>query len=169
MPEAGATDRLLPCLLDRLTDPTPGAKTESADRRTISMRQYREGVRRDLEYLLNARCRTADDPVGLFARVATSVLNFGVPDMTGQTLSGLNILDLERKIRQAIIEYEPRVLAEGLSVRLASSDEAAKGRHRLTLEIVGQLWATPMPDPLYYRTDVDLETGQFEIKDRSHG
>ncbi|NLF32526.1 MAG: type VI secretion system baseplate subunit TssE, partial [Planctomycetes bacterium] len=102
MPESSPTDRLLPCLLDRLTDRAPEATTESADRRTVSMRQYREGVRRDLENLLNARCRTGDDPVALFENVATSVLNFGIPDLTGQTLSGLNVLDLERKIRQAI-------------------------------------------------------------------
>ena len=164
-----SADRLLPCLLDRLTDELPESATESADRRVISLRRYRQGVRRDLENLLNS-CRHSDDePLSEFPEVAASVLNFGIPDLCGQTVSGLNVSEMERKIREAILLFEPRIVRETLSVRAAT--EAGSSRHHkaLCFEISGDLWALPAPDPLYYRTEVDLETGAFQIKDRSHG
>ena len=164
-----AVNRLLPCLLDRLSDDQPEAAKESADRRTISMGLYRQGVRRDLENLLNASCRPVGDEFDQYENVRTSVLNFGVPDLSGQMLSGLGLGDLERRIRQAMIRYEPRIIARTLKVHVASSTTPNGGRHSLTMEITGELWASPMPDPLYYRTEVDLESGQFQIKDRTHG
>jgi len=167
-----SADRLLPCLLDRLTDEEPEAARESSDRRVMSMRRYREAVRRDLESLLNTSCHLDWENINRFEHVAKSALNFGVPELCGMTLSGLSTGDVERRIRQAILQYEPRVLPDTLAVRVAtaaaSSGSSSPG-NSVTLEISGELWAIPAPDPLYYRTEVDLETGQFQIKDRSNG
>jgi predicted component of type VI protein secretion system len=35
--------------------------------------------------------------------------------------------------------------------------------------ISGDLWALPTPDPLFVRTELDLDTGQCELKDRPNG
>jgi hypothetical protein len=37
------------------------------------------------------------------------------------------------------------------------------------LEIRGEIVANQLPDPLYIKTEVDLETGQFLLKDRPNG
>jgi type VI secretion system protein ImpF len=169
MAEPSPGDRLLPCLLDRVTDEEPQRTQESSDRRAVSMQRYRQGVRRDLEDLLNASSRTESDSITLFEHVRTSVLNFGTPDLCGQTLSGLDEGGLERAVRDAILHYEPRILSQSLSVQVVRVAGGAPGRSSLALEITGELWATPTPDPLFFRTEVDLETGQFTIKDRSHG
>lgn len=168
MPDPIPADRLLPCLLDRLTDHEPESRRESADRRAISLRRYREAVRRDLESLLNTSCHSDTEGLDRFEHAASSVVNFGIPDLCGRTLSGLGIPDVERRIRQAILRYEPRIMPNTLSVRVVTGTGSEAGNH-VYFEISGDLWALPAPDPLLYRTEVDLETGQFEIRDRSHG
>jgi type VI secretion system protein ImpF len=168
MAEPTPMDRLLPCLLDRLTDETPESRKESATRRVMSLQRYRAGVRRDLEDLLNTSCHTDDEPICQSEQVASSVLNFGIPDLCGQTVSGVSVTDIERRIRQAILNYEPRIVPGTLRVRVDSRPEAMSS-NAVTFEITGDLWAMPAPDPLYYRTEVDLETGRFAVKDRAHG
>jgi type VI secretion system protein ImpF len=171
MAEMISADRLLPCLLDRLTDEEPEAVRESSDRRVMTLRRYREAVRRDLESLLNTNCHLDSEDLNRFENVAKSVLNFGIPEMCGMTLSGLSTVDVERKIRQSVLRYEPRVLPDTLTVRVVTAETGPSHPHgnSVTLEIAGELWAIPAPDPLYYRTEVDLETGQIQIKDRSNG
>ena len=51
-------ERIQPCLLDRLTDENPEAVKESRNERVISVKRYREGVLRDLIWLLNAKAHT---------------------------------------------------------------------------------------------------------------
>lgn len=168
MAEPIPADRLLPCLLDRLTDEEPQSRRESSERRVMSLRKYREGVRRDLEFLLNTTRHSESESLGRFAEAVKSVVNFGIPDLCGRTLSGLSTFDVGRGIRQAIIQYEPRILPNTLSVNVVTS-RSSMGMNSVRFEISGELWAIPTPDPLFYRTEVDLETGQFEVKDRSHG
>jgi len=168
MAEPSLTDRLLPCLLDRLTDEEPASEKEGPDRRVISLRRYRSGVRRDMESLLNTSCHAESENFSRFEEVLSSVLNFGIPDLCGQTLSGVSVVDIERQIRRAILAYEPRIIPGSLRVRVVAQPEAMDS-NAVTFEITGDLWALPAPDPLYYRTQVDLETGRFEIRDRAHG
>ena len=42
MPEPGPTERIQPCLLDRLTDDEPEKKHESRNARVISPSRYRD-------------------------------------------------------------------------------------------------------------------------------
>ncbi len=35
----------------------------------------------------------------------------------------------------------------------------------LTLEIRGELWAQPAPEPMFFRTEIDLETGQYTVEE----
>ena len=106
-------DRLQPALLDRLTDDNPGQREEPVDRRVMTKSQIRQAVLRDLSWLFNAT-----QPMGnlngvasdIPPMVAESVLNFGLPAMSGQLVSKIDISLLERTIRQAILRFEPRLL-----------------------------------------------------------
>ena len=44
-----------PSLLDRLIDEEPGNRGEAPDRRAQSLKELKDSVRRDLEWLLNSR------------------------------------------------------------------------------------------------------------------
>ena len=157
-------ERLQPSLLDRLTDRAPDTKRESRDRRVLSMRRLRSAVLRDLAWLLNTGHLETTEDLDSFPRVRDSVLNYGMPDITGQSLSGVNVAFLEKSVRDAIIKYEPRIAPESLHVSI-SRDDNAMGRNSMVFTIEGQLWAEPTPMMLYLKTEVDLETGDVAVRD----
>ena len=93
-----------------------------------------------------------------------SVINFGLPALSGQTSSSLEVTDLERAVRQAILDFEPRILPASLRVR-ALETGSFEHHNVIGVEISGQLWAQPVPIELLVRTEIDLETGQVEVAD----
>ncbi len=164
MPEPMAYERLLPCLLDRLTDEEPASAKEGRDRRVVTMRRYVDGVRRDLDWLLNSKAHTAGESICDFPEAARSVLNFGIPDLCGTTGSGMRLEEFERQLRQAILTFEPRLVRNTLSVQvhLAEGEDAVTG-NAVTFEISGELWAQPAPEAFFVKTEVDLETGDWHL------
>lgn len=168
MAELAPTERLLPCLLDRLTDEHPESAKEGRDERVVSLRRYQRAVRRDLEWLMNTGAHPARDGLDEFSEVPRSVLNFGVPDLCGLTASGLRSEELERQLLEAIRTFEPRIMPGSLSINV-NATYGLMDHNAISFEIRGDLWAQPIPDRLYLRTDVDLETGQCQITDGANG
>lgn len=161
-----AQDRLQPALLDRLTDDHRASASETDEQRVMTRQQIRHAVLRDLSWLLNAV-----QPLGALAErfpaVADSVLNYGLPPMAGQLASRIDVNLLERSIRRAILQFEPRILAETLDVRAIEFDNVMATHNIIEFEIRGFLWAQPVPLELLLRTQLDLEAGQVEIRDAS--
>jgi type VI secretion system protein ImpF len=166
MAELTQQERLQPCLLDRLTDDAPEHKQESRDQRVVSLRRLREGVLRDLSWLLNAANLATLEDLGDYPYVAQSVLNYGMPGLAGSLVSNIDTVDMERKIRQAILDFEPRILRETLKVRLAIREDQMS-HNAMTFEIEGQLWAQPVPQRLHLKTEIDLEMGEVKLSDFS--
>jgi type VI secretion system protein ImpF len=164
MATVDARNRLQPALLDRLTDDAPGERHEADDHRVMSKAQLRQAVLRDLGALFNAvqPLGTAGDA---YPGVAASVLNFGLPALSGQLASRLDVSVLERAIRQAIVRYEPRILAESLQVRAVEFTSVLDTHNVIEFEIRGHLWSQPVPLEILLRTQVDLEAGQVEVRD----
>jgi len=159
-------DKLQPALLDRLFDEEPGSKVESRDRRVISMRKLRDCVLRDLSWLLNSGPLGQVEDLSEFPHVQQSVLNFGVRDLAGKTLSSTDMPDLERRIRQAIWDFEPRILRRTVKVRALGADDPTH-RNSLAFEIEGELWGQPLPVRLYLKSQLDLEDGTIQVTDRT--
>jgi len=162
MPELMPYERLVPCLLDRLTDEEPTTRVEGRDRRVISPRRYLDSVRGDLRNLLNTGAHALGEPIYDYPGVITSVVNYGIPDLCGMTASGIDPAEMEHALRRAILAFEPRLIPETLQVRVyAQSDEMSS--NALAFEIAGELWAQPAPEAFYVKTEVDLETGQWML------
>jgi type VI secretion system protein ImpF len=165
MAELTPKERLQPSLLDRLTDDEPGRAMESRESRVLSPARLRESVRRDLTWLFNTTHMQALFRLDEFPSVARSVLNYGVPDLAGRTLSGLDTAALTRMFHQAILDYEPRLIRQSVRVRLAENDHQTK-HNDLVFHIEANLWAQPLPLSLFLRTAIDLETGSVEVSDQ---
>jgi type VI secretion system protein ImpF len=166
MAELTQQERLQPSLLDRLTDDEPDVPQESRDKRVLSMRRLRESVLRDLGWLLNAsRLDTLQD-LGDHPFVARSVLNYGIPDIAGLTASGLDIAGLARAVREAILDYEPRILRHTLKVTARTAPEQMS-HNALSFDIEGELWAQPVPLRIYLKTELDLEIGEVKVSEYS--
>lgn len=166
MAELTPKERLQPSLLDRLTDEEPNNLQESREKRVLSTNRLREGVLRDLSWLFNTTCFTGDTAIAIerYPFAARSVLNFGLPALAGATASSLDIGELERNLRQAILDFEPRILRHSLRVH-AELTEERMSHNALTFEIEGDLWAQPLPLQLYLKTEIDLESGQVKLED----
>ena len=152
-------DRIQPCLFDRLIDDHPESEKDSRAERLISLKRYREGVLRDLAWLLNAKAHLETEDINLFGQAAGSVINFGVPDLCGHLTSGLDLGKIEAQIMEAIGRYEQRIIPNTLVVKTVESDPKS-GPSTIAFEIRGDLWASPVPEQLYIKTQIDLETGQ---------
>jgi type VI secretion system protein ImpF len=166
MAELAPRERLQPSLLDRLTDDEPDNTAEPRERRVLSLRTLRQGVLRDLAWLLNTTNLLSVVDTGKLPHLANSVLNYGVPDLSGNSVSSLNLDKLERAIRQAIWDFEPRLIRATVSVRALSS---SADHNKLTFEITGDLWAQPYPERLYLKTEVDLERGVVVLSEAGAG
>jgi type VI secretion system protein ImpF len=164
MAELTTQERLQPSLLDRLTDDEPGKAEESREKRVISATRLRDCVTRDISWLLN--CANLETNVDLddYPEVSRSVLNFGIPDLTGVALTGIDSGALQRQIKEAILAFEPRLTANTLRVTVKPS--AARMDHQaLIFNIESEMWAQPIPLNLYLKTEVDLETGNFKVSE----
>ncbi len=157
-------ERLQPSLLDRLTDQDPDKKMESRDARVLSPSRLRDSVRRDLAWLLNTTHLQATQDLAEHPLVSHSVLNFGMPDLAGRTASDMDKPALEQAIRDAITDFEPRLVANSLRVKLVV-DDRQMNRNAMSFDIEAELWAQPLPLRLFLRTAVDLESGTVEIRD----
>ena len=170
MAELTQKEKLQPSLLDRLTDDTPSEVQESRDDRVLSIQRLRECVLRDLGWLLNTECHESVSEIEDYPHVRSSVINFGIPTLSGLTASGMDLNRLEDQVRKAIIHFEPRILKDSLTVK-AINDSEVMSRKTLSFEIEGELWAQPVPLKMYLKTELDLETGTVsisEIADSAH-
>lgn len=161
MAELAPRERLQPSLLDRLTDEDPEQQVEARERRIMSMRSLREGVLRDLAWLLNTTNLFSVTERQRLPHLANSVLNYGMPDISGASLSGMNTTDLERAIRQAIWDFEPRLIRSSVQVKAAKSDSITK----ITFEIEADMWAQPYPERLYIKTELDLDQAHISLSE----
>lgn len=158
-------ERLQPALLDRLTDEEPDKKLEPRAARLLSRSRLRQAVLRDLAWLFNATRLGADPDLAAAPYARRSVVNFGLPALSGRTATSLDATDLTRAIRQAILDFEPRILPGTLQITTLMDAGALDHHNVIGVEIRGQLWAQPVPIELLVRTEIDLETGKVEIAD----
>ena len=162
MAELTPQERLQPALLDRLIDDEPDKKVEARERRIMTKAQLRAAVLRDLAWLFNA---TRPGGLDEYPQAARSTLNYGLPAFSGQTASTLDVIDMEASIRRAILDFEPRVTPSSLQVETIVTEEQMNQHNVIAVQIRGQLWAQPVPLEMLLRTEVDLETGEVQIRD----
>lgn len=138
-----------------------------------SFESIRDSVKRDLSWLMNSRNfymelknSYEDSMVPLdaekYPESSRSVLNYGLPDLTGRTSSSVQKKQLENIIRQALLTFEPRIMAESLNLNVIVED-VMNDHNVLMFEIDAMLWAEPAPVQLQIRTQLDLETGGIEL------
>lgn len=158
-------ERLQPSLIDRLTDDDPTNPSESNDARVIDVRRLREIIRRDLAWLLNSNnMETQLDPEA-HKNVLTSVLNYGVRDVSGDFSTTKRAELMREAIHRAVTIYEPRVKPGTLDVRIHS--EVRANETLIEFDIHADMWAQPMPLELYLRSQIDLVTGHVELESRN--
>jgi type VI secretion system protein ImpF len=165
MADLALRHRLQPSLLERLTDEAPEQREEARETRGISDAQLRESVRRDLAALFNTTHIEASLDLREFAEVRRSILNYGIPDLAGRSLSSIDLEQLTQVLQRTIEVYEPRLLPGSLALR-PHIDRTKHGRRAIVIDIEADLCSRHLPIALLLRSEIDLETGNVELEER---
>ena len=150
-------------LLDRLIDLDPLSKVEPMPTRAESIRDFKAGVRRDLEWLLNSR-RTPEAPPEDMENAARSVLYFGISDLS--SLSGDSSDDRVRLlhfIENAISNYEPRLS----NVIVSEGDSTTIESRRVHFTIQATLTLNPGTELVFFDTVLDLGSKEYSVRGSS--
>jgi type VI secretion system protein ImpF len=147
-------------LLERLIDRDPQANADPPPSRAQSVRLLKSSLRRDLEWLLNAR-RTPDAVGREFGLLEHSLYNYGVPDLTAiNRESAQDRARLGRIIEQTLAAFEPRLK----KVKVTQIEAASATQHVLRFQIEGLLDMDPAPELISFDTVLQLSSGEYQVK-----
>jgi len=165
MAEIRTDQLLLPSVFDRLIDQDPELSQETPRSRNQLLRDLKQAVRRDLENLLNTRIRCVPWPMEL-KELKQSMVNYGIPDLTGASLgSGKEREEFRRTVQAVIGIYEPRLKKPSVTLR----DRADALDRTIRFHIEAVLQAEPAPEPVAFDSTLLLTTGSFEVTGESDG
>ena len=144
-------------LLDRLID-------DDADRDrddSPSFARLKDGLRRDLEDLLNTRRRFLRWPKAL-DELDRSLLAYGLSDFTNEQLSSLSFRqDFSDEVQQVLRQLEPRISVH--EVQLLENAEALD--RRLRFRIIGTVALGGERQSLSFDSYVDPIEGAIIVRD----
>lgn len=155
----------LPTLFDRLQDDEPSQSSEAPSAYAMTRAQMREIVRRDIAMLLNTTNQEDLLDRKRFSAAASSTVNYGVPALAGGYLSEKRWADIEKMIRRAVIDFEPRLAPGSLRVTPLLKEAGSANYNVLLFEISGQIHMQPYPMAFTVQTAVDLETSRLTVLD----
>ncbi|MDO5528030.1 MAG: type VI secretion system baseplate subunit TssE [Paracoccus sp. (in: a-proteobacteria)] len=156
---------LQPALLDRLVDLDPDLDRDPTPPDAARPTALREALRRDLEMLLNTRCRPQMLPPGM-AQLDASILSLGVGDFFSASLvTEVQRRDFAAELHRRIALFEPRL--ENLTVTL--HDDPNPAQRSLHLRIKAEYRARPGLPPLIFDSRVDPVGGRFSVSEGRHG
>lgn len=131
---------------------------------SINNATLKDIVIRDLLNLLNTTCYFTDSNSNFNnSYIYQSVLNYGIHPLAGKCASEINWLMVEDGIKSAIRAFEPRIQTDSLVVHCHTKDLAHTTYNRVNIEISGVILASPHPERFILQTNLDLETGNFEL------
>jgi type VI secretion system protein ImpF len=151
--------RITPSVLDRLIDRDPGSSSEAPASRLQSLNDLKAAVKRDLEWLLNARQVVGGVPPEL-KELSRSLASYGLPDFSAVSVkSPADQMRMERALELAISVFEPRL--ENIMVSLSQSRELD---HKLRFRIDARIKVEPAPEPVTFDTVLQASTNQYVVK-----
>ena len=146
-------------VFDRLIDHEPRNSKEVPLTRSQSVRQLKESLRRDLEWLLNTRL-VAVPPDDRLHEVNRSQYVYGLPDFTAYSLANPDDQNkLIRHLQTAIKNFEPRLA----KVRVVPVDISGTNTRILRFRIEALLLMDPAPERISFDTTLQLTNGEYEV------
>lgn len=149
-------------VLDRLLDDHPREPAEAQVQQAYDLHRFKHAVARDMEALLNSRCVDLDDDIERHSEARSSMLNFGIID-----LSSLSLLDpsdrayLRDKIRITIERHEPRL------DKIRVSLDAPEGNERmLRFRVDAILKVHPTKPPVSFDAMLQLSSNSYRVKEQ---
>ena len=125
-------------------------------------RALRATVIRELNWILNTTNLESAIDLEPYPEVRTSVLNYGVPDLAGKTLTRGVVQARAKQIREAIRAFEPRMDSSRLEVDSVATPERANA---VTYVIRSDVTSAVQAMPVEFKTDVELDTAAVTLRE----
>ena len=147
-------------VLDRLTDEDPQGSVDPRVSYLESLRAFKAGVQRDLEWLLNTR-RASGSDVEQLEEVRKSLYCFGMPDITSMSADSLDArTQLLQQVEDALALFEPRLA----QVHIAMTEvEGEQRRRELRFIVEATLRLAPTPEQVMFDTVLHFASGQIDV------
>lgn len=134
--------------------------TEARMTHAQSVSEFKQSVRRDVEWLLNTR-RTPEPAPDSLSELQSSLYDYGLPDITSLSADSPEVrMQLARRIEEAITLFEPRLA----DVKISVTDAGEGGTRQLRFLIEGMLRMEPNPEQVAFDTILDTTNCNFEVK-----
>lgn len=157
--------RYLPSLFDRLRDNAPRALHEHADAYAPSAAGMQRLIQRDLALLLNTCNLGVAIDATRHPQAARSAVNYGLPPLSGGLRVNHSPAAIEKLVRDTIVAFEPRLIAESLSVRVLPP-KGPGSYNVIHLEIKALMHWSPYPLEFLVQSLYDLESSHASIDAR---
>ncbi len=149
----------MPSILDRLLGEEAPKSDEIERNRTQLVRNVKAALLRDLENLLNTRCRCGSLPQE-FSELQTSLVNYGIPDFTGARAGSLvGRQDFLALIRSAVERFEPRLQ----QVNVSLLDDKDPLDRVLRFRIEGVLVTDYDDEQVIFLSTMEPASGKFQV------
>ncbi|MGV3346274.1 type VI secretion system baseplate subunit TssE [Enterobacteriaceae bacterium LUAb1] len=155
--------QFLPCLFERLLDDEPKKQVEAYDSYHYSSAKMRALIQQNIMEILNNI--NIEDTLNVVRHpyVAQSVMNYGVSPLVGKHSTPHNWNMMELHIRQALIRFEPRLIADSLLVIPSGGKKSVMHNGVIQFEIRSLIYWHPQPLDLCVTTKYDTETESATI------
>jgi type VI secretion system protein ImpF len=121
-------------------------------RQVITEAVLRQEVSRDLDNLLNAVALESTIDMTNAPYVRKSIINFGIPDITHRTIDENRIDDIPMEIKEALINFEPRLAAASINVTRDTSVDTTELKVRFVVR--ADLTCDPIKAPVEFVAEV---------------
>lgn len=149
-----------PSILDRLTDDDPRNSADPRITYAESLRQFKQSVQRDLEWLLNTR-RIAVPAGEEFEELRNSLYHYGVPDITSMSRDAMESrVRLRTQVEEALLLFEPRLSNVHISI---NEVEGESYRRELHFTVDATLRLDPTPEQVTFDTVLHFSSGQIDV------
>lgn len=146
-------------LLDRLIDDKP-READAPMSRAQSVRNLKESLKHDLEWLLNTR-RNPDAAPDSMQELSQSLFNYGLPDFSSLSVSSTRDRDrLLVELERTVALFEPRLK----DIRVTLTTETLGYSRVLNFQIEGMLQMDPAPEQVSFDTVLQLASGEYKVR-----
>jgi type VI secretion system protein ImpF len=122
-------------------------------------------LKRDLGTDLGALVDTIDLASSIdltdFPYVAKSVLNYGLPDISGVTAIAEETAVVGTNLKAALLRHEPRLKADTISIQRTDDEEDANQRVRF--KVHAEMLCKPLDVPVEFVAEVDVGSGKVHV------
>jgi type VI secretion system protein ImpF len=154
---------MLPSVLDRLFDDEPDQPQRGVSL-LYDIKDFKAALARDLEALLNTRNTDVNGLFDDYKLASSSVMRFGISDLSSLTLSSPDDREsLRKSVEDAIKKYEPRL--QNIKVNLNTPEKPGSHPERtLHFRVDAVLHIHPHRPPVVFDATLDLSSSAYQVK-----